>query len=163
MSNKTQSLTIPKRIERNKELMIEKLKRLPIVQIACEKVGIGRATYYRWRNDDPEFTKQTSQAIREGREFINDMAESQLLSAIREQNMTAIIFWLKHNHASYTTRVEITHPDKDVDKLTPREVAQINKALSLAGLLKGGEKNEAKQKRPKQNPKQPKTKKGADL
>lgn len=147
------------RIDQNKSLVIEKLRTLPIIQIAVEKVGIGRATYYRWRETDQEFAKTANKAIQEGRQFINDMAESQLLSAIRDQNMTAIIFWLKYNHAAYTTRVEITHPNEDVDKLTPKEEIKINKALYLAGLLKGGEKNEKKPKKHKQNPKQPKTKK----
>jgi ACT domain-containing protein len=151
------------RIGKNKELIIEKLKSLPIVQIACEKVGIGRATYYRWREEDPEFADAANKAIQEGRLFINDMAESQLLQAIKDQNMTGIIFWLKHNHAAYTTRVEITHPNEDVNKLTPQEETKINKALYLAGLLKGGEKNESKQKKYQQNPEQPKTKKGTGL
>jgi len=159
----TESKAIQLRINKNKELIIEKLKSLPIVQIACEKAGIGRATYYRWRELDSDFVEATNKAINEGRLFINDMAESQLLSAIKDQNMTAIIFWLKHNHAAYTTRVEITHPDGDVDKLTPKEEMKINKALFLAGLLKGGEKNEDEQKEHKQNPQQPKIKKGVGL
>lgn len=149
------------RIDKNKKLIVEKLKSLPIVQIACEKTGIGRATYYRWREADQEFAKTANKAIQEGRQFVNDMAESQLLSAIRDQNMTAIIFWLKHNHLAYTTRVEITHPDEDIDKLTPKEEAKINKALYLAGLLKGGEKNEKKRKKHQQNPKQSKVKEDA--
>ena len=89
--------TIQLRIDRNKELIIEKLKSLPIIQIACEKIGIGRATYYRWREQDPEFADAANKAIREGQQFINDMAESQLLSAIKDQNMTAIIYWLNHH------------------------------------------------------------------
>lgn len=152
--------SIQLRINQNKQLIIEKLKSLPIVQIACEKVGIGRATYYRWRELDQNFADAANKAIQEGRQFINDMAESQLLSAIRDQNMTAIIFWLKHNHAAYTTRVEITHPNDDVNKLNSQEEGKINKALYLAGLLEGGDKNESKQKRNQQNSKQPKAEKG---
>lgn len=96
MENNTQSLTIQKRVGENKQLMIEQLKRLPIVQIACEKMGISRSSFYRWKNDDPEFAKAINQALREGKQFINEMAESQLLSAIKERNLTAIIFWLKY-------------------------------------------------------------------
>jgi len=38
---------IHERIEANKKALIEQLKKTPIVQICCEKVNIGRATYYR--------------------------------------------------------------------------------------------------------------------
>jgi len=39
--------TIEKRQSKNKEQLLEILKKTPIVQIACEKAGVGRATYYR--------------------------------------------------------------------------------------------------------------------
>lgn len=134
------------RISTNKEQVIEKLKQLPIVQVVCEKTGISRATYYRWRNDDPKFTKLADMALREGRLLINDIAESQLLTAIKDQNMTAIIFWLKYNHPSYTTRVEITAKTKIVDeKLTPEQQETLKNALVLGSLLKiEGQKNEKK-------------------
>ena len=92
--------TVQKRIDSNKELLIEQLKKTPIVQVACEKVGVGRATYYRWRKEDEEFAKLADEAISEGNFLVNDMAESQLMSAIRDKNLTAIIFWLKHHPAS---------------------------------------------------------------
>lgn len=129
--------TVSVRVNANKEEVIEKLKQLPIIQVVCEKVGISRATYYRWRNDDPKFTKLADTALREGRLLINDIAESQLLTAIKDQNMTAIIFWLKYNHPSYTTRVEITSKTKVVDeKLTPEQRKSLKKALILGSLLK---------------------------
>jgi ACT domain-containing protein len=132
----SKSKAIQLRIDQNKGLIIEKLKNLPIVQIACEKVGVGRATYYRWREDDPNFADNTNQAIQEGRRFINDMAESQLLSAIKDQNMTAIIYWLNHNHPIYATRVEIDAKLKmESEDLTPEQETIVNNALKLAGLL----------------------------
>ena len=145
--------TVTVRISTNKEQVIEKLKQLPIVQVACEKSGISRATYYRWRNDDPKFTKLSDIALREGRLLINDIAESQLLTAIKDQNMTAIIFWLKYNHPSYTTRVEITQPAEDSNKLSSKEQLKITKALHLAGLLKGGDRDESRQERNKKDTK----------
>lgn len=131
-----ESKAIQLRIDKNKELIIGKLKTLPIVQIACEKVGIGRATYYRWREADPDFTEAANKAIREGQQFINDMAESQLLSAIKDQNMTAIIYWLNHHHPAYATKVEIDAKLKmENENLTPEQEATVNEALKLAGLL----------------------------
>ena len=35
----------------NKTIILEQLQKAPIVQIACEKTGISRATYYRWRKE----------------------------------------------------------------------------------------------------------------
>ena len=145
--------TVTVRISTNKEQVIEKLKQLPIVQVACEKSGISRATYYRWRNDDTKFTKLSDIALREGRLLINDIAESQLLTAIKDQNMTAIIFWLKYNHPAYTTRVEITQPAEDSNKLSFKEQLKITKALHLSGLLKGGDRDESRQERNKKDTK----------
>src|SRR3989339_853814 len=91
-----------------KASLVEQLKKTPIIQIACEKIGISRATYYRWRIADKSFKAKTDEALVAGSALINDMAESQLISAIRDQNMTAIIFWLKHHHRDYKTKVEIS-------------------------------------------------------
>lgn len=95
------SETIVKKQERKKELLLEKLTKTPIVQAVCQKVGIDRATYYRWKKEDLVFAGKAEQALKEGCLFINDMAESQLISAIKDKHMTAIIFWLKNHHKSY--------------------------------------------------------------
>jgi len=127
--------TMQRRIDKNQELIIEQLKKTPIVQIACEKVGIGRATYYRWRKENEEFLKLADDAIAEGNALVNDMAESQLMAAIRDKNLTAIIFWLKNHHPRYATKVEITGHLKHEEQLTPEQEALVMKALKLAELL----------------------------
>lgn len=127
--------TIEKRQSKNKELLLELLRKTPIVQIACEKVGIGRATYYRWRKEDSEFTKQSDQALLDGSLLVNDMAESQLMSAIKDKNMTGIMFWLKHHHPAYATRVEVTTNNKNQDvELTDEQKELLNKALEMVAL-----------------------------
>lgn len=127
--------TIEKRQSKNKELLLELLRKTPIVQIACEKVGIGRATYYRWRKEDSEFTKQSDQALLDGSLLVNDMAESQLMSAIKDKNMTGIMFWLKHHHPAYATKVEVTTNNKNQDlELTDEQKALLNKALEMVAL-----------------------------
>ncbi|MEK6840259.1 MAG: phBC6A51 family helix-turn-helix protein [Nanoarchaeota archaeon] len=128
--------SITKRQIKEKEILLDQLKKTPIVQIACEKSGIGRATYYRWRKGDPEFTLLTDNALEEGNLFVNDMAESQLMSAIKDKNLGAIIFWLKHHHPSYTTKVEVTARLKqDDEKLTNDQEALVIRALKLASML----------------------------
>ncbi len=139
--------TIQTRIGKNKELIIEKLNALPVVQVVCQKIGISRATYYRWRKDDKEFASKTNESLLNGRLFINDMAESQLLSQIKDQNMTAIIFWLKHNHPIYGNRLEIINNNQEQEVLNPQEVEMVKKALTLGSLIKKeGKDNEHENK-----------------
>ena len=134
--------TIEKRQSKNKEQLLEILKKTPIVQIACEKAGVGRASYYRWRKEDAEFAQQSDQALLDGSLLVNDMAESQLMSAIKDKNMTAIIFWLKHHHSAYTTKVEVTTTSKDqVIHLTDEQKELLNKALEMAALIPPQENN----------------------
>lgn len=130
------SKAIEARQIKKREMILDRLRRNPIVQVACQKIGIGRATFYRWKQEDPEFASTAEAAIREGEALINDMAESQLLSAIRDKNMTAIIFWLKHHHQAYTTRVEITSGTKPAEEiLSPQQETVLAKALQLAALI----------------------------
>ncbi len=122
--------------DKNKQLLIEQLKKTPIIQIACEKINIGRATFYRWKKDDENFSTQVDEALLDGNELVNDMAESQLMSAIRDKNLTAIIFWLKNHHQSYATKIEVTAKLKHEDEqLTPEQEALVMKALKLASVL----------------------------
>lgn len=130
MKNNFQERTI-----QNKELVLKQLKKTPIIQTACNKVGISRATYYRWREDDAEFTKLADKALKFGKNLINDLAESQLLSAIQDKNMTAIIYWLKNHHPDYTPKVEINDKRKTLDQeLTDEQKIFLEKALKLAKL-----------------------------
>jgi len=146
MNQKPQS--VAKRIANDKKILIEQLKRTPIVALACEKTGISRATYYRWENSDKKFSVSADAAIKEGTKLINDMAESQLLSAIKNQNLTAIIFWLKHHHSQYETRIELRQAsEKTEEKLTPRQEEIIREALKITSIegsfkLEGGSDEE---------------------
>ena len=122
--------------DKNKELLVEQLKKTPIVQVSCEKIGIGRATFYRWKQEDQDFATKADEALAEGSALVNDVAESQLMSAIRDKNLTAIIFWLKHHHPAYATKVEVTARLKaDNEVLTPEQEALVTRALKLASLI----------------------------
>lgn len=125
--------TVDRRQKRLKQDLLEKFRKIPIVQIACEKSGVSRATYYRWRKDDEPFANAADEALHEGALMINDMAESQLLAAIRDGNMTGIIFWLKHRHKAYSTKVEVEATVRSL-VLTPEQEALVRKALTLANV-----------------------------
>jgi hypothetical protein len=116
---------------KQKQTLIEQLKKTPVIQLACEKLGVSRATFYRWRKDDAEFNRATEEAINEGSNFINDIAESQLMNAIKDRNMTAIIFWLKAHHPAYGNRIELSGKLFTQEELTPEQEATIRKALEI--------------------------------
>ena len=127
--------TIDKRQDSQKTLLIEQLRRTPIVQVACEKTGISRASYYRWRKDDQDFAKACDEAMSEGSELVNDLAESKLIQAIKEQNYSAISFWLRHRHPAYADKLHIQAKVETLDKpLTPEQEAAVRHAIELARL-----------------------------
>jgi len=121
--------------QQDKQVLLSQLRKTPVVQVACEKTNIGRASYYRWRKDDPDFAKLADEALSEGSSLVNDMAESQLVSAIKDKNITAIIFWLKHHHPTYATKVEVTAKLKHDEALTPEQEELVMKALKLVSVL----------------------------
>ncbi len=119
-----------------KQLAIEQLDKTPIVQVVCEKIGLARTTFYRWKENDEVFAEAVDKATYDGRHLINDFAESQLLNAIKNNNLTAIIYWLNHNHKNYANKLEINGRLKtDNGKLTPEQEENIKQALELASLF----------------------------
>lgn len=124
--------TIEKRQEAQKTQLIEQIRRTPIIQVACEKTGIGRASYYRWRQDDADFAKACDEALSEGIELVSDLAESKLISAIKEQNQSAISFWLRHRHPAYAQKLQIQAKVETDVPLTPEQETVIRKALQYA-------------------------------
>lgn len=120
----------------SKKLFLENLKKVPIIQVACEKSGIGRATIYRWKNEDKAFKENLEKALSEGEALVNDMSESQLISLIKEKNFSAIRFWLNHRHDKFRERVEVTAKFEQQEALTPEQEETVRKALSLASLDK---------------------------
>lgn len=122
--------------DKNKQLLIEQLRKTPIVLVACEKTGISRATFYRWFKEDEKFKELAQEALDEGKKLVNDVAESQLISLVKDKNFPAISYWLKHNHPNYATKVELTAKLKhDDEQLTPEQEALVMKALKLASVL----------------------------
>jgi len=135
MNNEKREKTINLRQAKHKEALLEHLRKMPILQIACERSGIGRATYYRWHNEDENFKKAADEAITEGEALITDMTESQLISLIRDKHFPAVQLWLRQHHPKYTNKVELSGSLKVEDEsLTPDQETLIRQALKLAGL-----------------------------
>lgn len=115
-----------------KRLAIEQLTKTPIIQVMVEKIGLARATFYRWKQNDKDFSEAVDKAITEGRNLVNDFAESQLINAIKNSDMRAITYWLNHNNKHYTNKLELSGSFNVNDQLTPEQEELVKKALELA-------------------------------
>ena len=70
------------------------------------------------------------------------MAESQLISAIKDRNLTGIIFWLKNHHKNYSPKLEVTTKNGDIP-ITDEQREIIKQSLDMAfGLNSEDEKDE---------------------
>lgn len=76
---------------------------------ACLHANIDRTTYYRWRDDDPEFAAKCNEAY----EYQDDFVESKMMSLIQQGNTQAIIHYVKTKLAKrgYGLKFEKTGPD----------------------------------------------------
>jgi len=120
-----------------KKIFIEELRKFPNFEKACSKIGIARSTGYRWKEKDPEFLKAIEESKNQGVDYINDMAEAQLISAIRDKNLKAIEMWLRAHHRAYSTKMELSGKVEveTNDPLSPEQQRLITTALELAGLV----------------------------
>lgn len=127
------------------QAFLAELRRIPIVQVACEKVGLSRNSVYRWKNEDKNFSKEMDLALADGEALINDMSESQLLTMIKEKNWSAISFWLRHRNPKFKERIEIESKINTPQELSPEQKALVNNALKMASLLTKQNLDEEKQ------------------
>ena len=121
--------------EKIRTSFLTELKKIPIVQVACERTGVSRNSIYRWKREDKAFSTAMDEALAEGEALVNDMSESQLLTLIKEKNWSAISFWLRHRNPKFRDKVEVTSRMEDAGELTPSQTAIVRKALQLAEIL----------------------------
>ena len=122
--------------ESEKSKLIEALKKSAIVQLACQQANVARATYYRWRQEDESFAKACDEAMSEGTSLVSDLAESKLVGAIRDQNMTAISFWLRHRHPAYAEKLQIHAKVETNAALSAEQEALVRQALEHVSTAK---------------------------
>ena len=121
------------RIAKQKELLLSQLEKTPIIQIACEKLEIGRTTFYRWRKDDSKFDEACYKALDKGVDLVNDLAQSKLVALIQEGNFSSIRFWLQTHHAKYANKLEIR--TEKPHELSDAEKEQLQQAYKQLGIL----------------------------
>jgi len=120
-----------KQQDKIKMAFLEILETTPIITAACQKLHIGRATYYRWQKEDVAFADLAEDALYKGRHTVNDLAESKLITKIHAGNVSAIIFWLKHNSRRYSSKVQIDAFMTD-NNLTEEQKKIVFRALHLS-------------------------------
>lgn len=87
------------------EKILDELRSNPTVTIACKKAGVSKPTIYRWAQDDPVFRQQFEEAKQKGREDINDIAESFIVSEVKRGSVWAIKYWKSHNDPRYSRKL----------------------------------------------------------
>ena len=133
--------TIEVRQDKLKTVFLEQLKRTPTIETACQKVGVGRATVYRWVNSNKQFKKKVEEGLTEGRTFMSDVAESQLFSLIGDKKIEAIRLYLSTHNPRYNNKIELSGTVTTKDAPLSKEQKQlIKKALQLSSLRHYGEK-----------------------
>ncbi len=139
MSNKS----IIKRQMSDKQTIINNLKRMPIIEVACTKSGVSRASFYRWKIQDQEFAKAVRDAQAEGDALIGEVAISKIIKGINDDNLTAAMYWLNHRDPRFSNKVEITTGAKPQESLTPDQEEAVKKALVLTGLSEKDPENKS--------------------
>lgn len=117
-----------------RQALLEQLKRTPIIELACDKVGISRTTFYRWIHANKDFAITVEKSLTTGREFINDLAESQVLSLIKQGEIKAIRLWLTHNSARYANKLELSGTVAAIPELSTEQKKIIRRALKLSSI-----------------------------
>jgi len=90
-----------------KKLFLEEFENtLCNISETCKKVGINRGTYYNWINKDAIFKEK----VIDLQDSVLDFVESQLYKRIENEDLTAIIFYLKTKgkHRGYREKFDIS-------------------------------------------------------
>jgi hypothetical protein len=106
------------RSKRFKEKLLQYLKDSGNISYACKRAGVSRETYYQWRRSRL-FAEEADTAISYGKEFVNDLAHTQLIQNIQQGDMGAVKFQLASCHPDYQPR-----------KPWPRELPELRPAVA---------------------------------
>lgn len=116
-----------------KKKLLDEIRKFGNIYLSCLKIGVDRATYYRWKQKDKKFKEGAEEAERLGRRNICDVAEHYLMQNVKGKNQRAIEYTLSHNSGRYkqkqTSNVIFLHK-KDVPPPTRKGGATMRDVLS---------------------------------
>ena len=134
--------TIEVRQNKLKIAFLEQLKRTPTIETSCQKVGVARASVYRWMKDSKKFKTLVEEALHEGRVFMSDIAENQLFALIGDKKIDAIRLYLQTHNARYSNKLELSGTISTKDQpLTKEQKQLIRRALKLSSLRQHDKKD----------------------
>lgn len=81
----------PSTVLRKKDMLEALKKSAGIVTRAAQAINLDTSTHYRWLHEDEDYKAQVAELDN----LVLDLAETALLSKIKEGDTTAIIFFLK--------------------------------------------------------------------
>jgi len=137
--------TIKFRQSKLKKIFLEQLKKTPTIEQSCQKVGISRMTILRWRKASKKFDRGVEEGLREGRDFVSDVAETQMFSLISQGKSEMIKYFLSHNNTRYRDKLELSGTVSTKDEpLTAAQKALIRQALKLSSLRNHGQEKPKK-------------------
>ena len=116
---------------RKQRRVILEIEKNPIITYACQKVGVSRATFYRWKDEDTDFADKVEEAQAKGYEYLNDFTEGKLISKIKNEDGPSIRFWLASHHERYK-RARRGEKHSDI-----RQVGWTDMLQHAMGVLKG--------------------------
>lgn len=136
MANKKEPLREATGSKELKQKIVQALREIPIITYVCQKTGVPKPTYYKWRKIDKAFYQASEDAIRTGKININDVAKSQLINHIKNGDYRSISFWLKHNDTDFNPKMTVQIKDEDLvyDEHQLRELATAMKNAGFVGV-----------------------------
>ena len=93
--------------------MLEGLAKKPIITQVLLEAGVSTSTYYRWREEDEKFKRDTEEVYRNGAMRMNDIAESQLFKKVCEGDRISTTYWLNHRHPSFANKAVMFEDQHD--------------------------------------------------
>lgn len=82
------------------------------IMAAVDRTGFAKSTMYNYKSEDPEFSKQWEDLVKEAQDNFKEEAEYALRAAVLSGNITAIIFTLKNlDPKKWRDRKELTGED----------------------------------------------------
>ncbi len=122
--------------EPDKQKLLEELRNSYLVSNACRKLRISRSSFYRWRDMDKEFRKAAAKAQAEGRQYMNDMAESVVLYGIQKRDLKAATYFLSHNHSRYMNKLATEYEQRRRKEQIPSKAQEIADSMEALKILR---------------------------
>jgi hypothetical protein len=114
-NTKERQKTIAKRQNREKEVLLEQLRKMPVISIACERANVGRTTFHRWIKEDAAFEEAVNDAMSEGDKVLDDVGKTQLVSLMKDKKWEAVKYFLEKHHPEFLSEKAREARDKKSD------------------------------------------------